>query len=223
VTAIISIGIFLGVVGAFIPIAAWLSSRALDQGVRIERVDFYLETVITQTALVVLALWVWRTNDLPISFAPTLDARGLFWAVVLLTTALVVMVVTWTRSGTARRDRYRMILPETRHEKVAWAGVSLAAGIAEEIVYRGVLFGLLLAWSGSWLTAALTAAALFGVAHLVQGWKAVPLVMAYGLLFQILYAATGSLFLPIAVHVMYDLIAGLMISRWSRADTDEHV
>jgi membrane protease YdiL (CAAX protease family) len=217
VTAIISIGIFLGVVGAFIPIAAWLSSKALDQGVRVERLDFYLETVITQTALVVLALWVWRANDLPISCALTLDVRAVFWAVILLTTALLVMYVAWTRSGPERRDRYRMILPETGHEKVAWAGVSLTAGIGEEIVYRGVLFGLLLGWSGSWWAAALASAVLFGVAHLVQGWKAVPLVIAYGLLFQLLYAATGSLFLPIAVHVMYDLIAGLLISRWNRA------
>jgi membrane protease YdiL (CAAX protease family) len=223
VTAILSIGIFLGVVGAFIPIAAWLSSRALDQGVRIERLDFYLETVITQTALVLLALWVWRANDVPLSFAITLDARSLFWAALLLTTALLLMYVAWTRSGPARRARYRMILPQSLHEKVAWAGVSLTAGIAEEIVYRGILFGLLLGWSDSWWTAALAAAILFGVGHLVQGWKVVPIVIAYGLLFQTLYSATGSLFLPIAVHVMYDLIAGLMISRWSRADTDEHV
>lgn len=219
-TAIVSSIIFLLVMVGLIPIAAWMSKKALDQGVRVERLDFYLETVIIQTVLVALSLWVGRSNELTIRIAPDGGLQTLIAAAILTAVALGALVVGWRFSSSDRRERLRMIVPFSRDERVAWVGVSITAGIAEEVIYRAVMFGLILAWTGNVWLAAVIAAALFAVAHLVQGWVAVVIVFVYGLLFQFLYSTSGSLFAPVVVHVLYDLLAGFMIARWS-GRTDE--
>lgn len=220
-TAILSSIIFVGVIGGFIPVAAWMSKKALDQGLRVERLDFYLETVVIQTLLVALALWAARANGIALSIAPAGSFESSLAAVALIVVALGSLSIGWRLSGEDRRERLRMIVPVSGREKVAWVGVSLTAGIAEELIYRGVLFGLLYSWSAHFWSSAVVAALLFAFAHLVQGWAAVAIVFVYGLLFQMLYAATGSLLAPVLVHVMYDLIAGLAIARWSRGADNE--
>jgi membrane protease YdiL (CAAX protease family) len=60
---------------------------------------------------------------------------------------------------------------------------------------------------------ALVAAAVFGFSHLVQGWKSAGIVTGVALLLQGLVAVSGSLLLPVAVHFLYDLIAGLAYGR----------
>ncbi|MBW3670050.1 MAG: CPBP family intramembrane metalloprotease [Acidobacteria bacterium] len=220
-TAIISSTIFLVVVGAFIPVAAWMSKKALDQGLRVERLDFYLETVVIQTVLVALSLWVSRSNELAITFRPAGGVQMIIGAAGLTVIALLALGVGWRASSVERRDRLRMIVPFSREEKFAWVGVSIAAGVAEELIYRAVLFGLILTWTGEVWIAALVAGVSFALAHLVQGWIAVLIVFVYGLLFQVLYVTSGSLFAPVLVHVIYDLLAGLLISRWSRRDDEQ--
>lgn len=220
-TAIISSIIFIGVVGVFIPVAAWMSKKALDQGLRVERLDFYLETVVVQTVLVALSLWVGRSNEIAISFLPVGGFRTMAAAAALTVIALLALAVGWRASSGDRRERLRMIVPFTREEKFAWTGVALAAGLAEEVIYRAVLFGLILSWTGELWIAALIAGVMFALAHLVQGWIAVLIVFVYGLLFQILYVTSGSLFAPVLVHVIYDFLAGLLIARWSRAEDEQ--
>lgn len=220
-TALLSSILFVGVIGGFIPIAAWMSKKALDQGLRVERLDFYLETVIVQTLLVALALWAGRSNEIALPITPTSSMEAWLAAGALLAVALAALVVGWRISGEERRERLRMLVPFSRNEKLAWTGVSLTAGIAEEVIYRGVLFGLVFAWSGNFWIAAIAAAVLFAFAHLVQGWLAVLIVSVYGLLFQMLYIASGSLLTIILVHFIYDLVAGLAIARWSREEADE--
>lgn len=221
--SLISTILFVGVIGGFIPIAAWLSKRALDGGVRVERLDFYLETVVVQTVLVGLALWAARSNDIPVLVSPGGGVVAVVLSVVLLAAAFGALAIGWRMSSADRRDRLGMIVPRTRHEKLAWVGVSLTAGVAEEIIYRGVLFGMIVSWGAGFWPAALIAASVFALAHLVQGWTAVLIVFVYGFLFQVLASATGSLFAPIVVHFIYDLAAGLVIARWSRSVTHENV
>ncbi len=220
-TAIVSAVIFLGVVGILIPIAAWMSKKALDQGLRVERLDFYLETVAVQTILVALSLWAARSNDLDLTVTASGGLFALYASAGLTVLALVGLAVGWRFSSPHRRERLVQIVPLTRNEKFAWSGVSLTAGVAEEVIYRGVLFGLILTWTDQFWVAATIACMIFAFAHLVQGWAAVGIVFVYGLLFQLLYTSTGSLLAPIIVHVIYDLLAGLLISRWSLRNNEE--
>jgi membrane protease YdiL (CAAX protease family) len=87
--------------------------------------------------------------------------------------------------------------------------VSLAAGIAEETAYRGVLVVLLASVTASFVVAALLSAAAFAIVHYPQGAKSVGWVFAIGLVMQALVSATGTLYVAMGVHAVYDVTAAI--------------
>lgn len=101
------------------------------------------------------------------------------------------------------------LLPRTRTEVALFAGVSVSAGICEEVLYRGFLFGYLQAapWHVAPGPTVLIGSALFGFAHMGQGLKGMVLTGAAGLFLGALYVLTGSLLLPMIVHILIDLRA----------------
>jgi membrane protease YdiL (CAAX protease family) len=83
--------------------------------------------------------------------------------------------------------------------------VSLAAGVGEELLFRGLIQGLADAWLGP-VTGLIAASAIFGLAHAVtKAYAAVATVM--GVLLGAAYVATGSLVAPILAHALYDAVA----------------
>ena len=115
------------------------------------------------------------------------------------------------------RARRRTLQPEDRRRaRLLWLAVSLAAGVSEEITYRGVFFLLLHRVTGSVLAAALLAAAAFGLAHVVQGRESVLVIFGIALLAQTLVLVTGTLLVAMAVHVAYDVPAGPVYGRLAR-------
>ncbi|NML62458.1 CPBP family intramembrane metalloprotease [Massilia sp. RP-1-19] len=101
------------------------------------------------------------------------------------------------------------LLPQTRTEIALFAGVSVTAGICEEVLYRGFLFAYLQSapWNLDPVTTLLLASAMFGIAHFGQGLKGMLLTGTIGLFLGYLYIATGSLLAPIIVHILIDLRA----------------
>jgi len=55
--------------------------------------------------------------------------------------------------------------------------------------------------------------AAFAVAHSLQGWKSVAVILGFAFLMHALVAVTGSLVPAMAVHLVYDLAAGIAIAR----------
>jgi membrane protease YdiL (CAAX protease family) len=102
-------------------------------------------------------------------------------------------------------------MPRDSTERALWLTSSIAAGISEELVYRGVLTELLArtTTTGSLVAAALVSAGVFAVSHYMQGWKSMAIIYAMALLFQALAWYSGSLYVPMAVHALYDIAAGL--------------
>jgi membrane protease YdiL (CAAX protease family) len=101
---------------------------------------------------------------------------------------------------------YAPLLPETRRERLWFVAVSLSAGVCEEIVFRGWLLAFLHAACGLRGSALVATAALaFGLAHLYQGGLPVLTTACLGAVLCILYAATGSLVLPVVLHTLIDL------------------
>jgi membrane protease YdiL (CAAX protease family) len=111
----------------------------------------------------------------------------------------------------AEGDRARLLplLPGTPREKAFYALLAIAAGIGEELVYRGTMFALCEHLTGSAWAAAILAAASFAVGHAVQGAVTATLVGAVALAFQGLAAATGALYAGMSVHALFDLVVGL--------------
>jgi membrane protease YdiL (CAAX protease family) len=104
-------------------------------------------------------------------------------------------------------------MPRTPRERWLWGGVSLAAGFGEEVTYRGVMFILLSRLLGGPLPAAIIASAVFGFSHILQGWKNAVIIGIVALAMHGLVIWSGSLYIAMAVHGIYDLVAGFTYGR----------
>jgi uncharacterized protein len=171
-------------------------------------------------AAVILVLWVvWgRPVGALVSLAWLPDGwwTGAAWGVVLLACALLIAQVAAIRGNetglaTARKQMTSIegILPHTPVELKLFLAVSLAAGVGEEIVYRGYLlpyFDGLVGPAGAVLASTL----LFGVGHAYQGAAGIVRTGIVGLLYAGAYLATGSLLAPMLLHVVTDATSGTL-------------
>ncbi|GAB3782572.1 CPBP family intramembrane glutamic endopeptidase [Dyella agri] len=104
------------------------------------------------------------------------------------------------------------MLPRTPAERRSFAALSLTAGITEEVIWRGFGLGLLFALlpQAPVAVSIVLAALAFGWAHLYQGRTGILVTGVLGGLFAWLYWATGSLLLPMLLHVLVDLRAAFL-------------
>jgi membrane protease YdiL (CAAX protease family) len=84
--------------------------------------------------------------------------------------------------------------------------IVFGAAIAEEICFRGMLFGGLRERLPR-VPAALVAAAVFGVLHAFTGLSAVPPLIAFGFIFCLLYEKTGSIVPGMLLHMLNNSVA----------------
>ncbi|MEY2537784.1 MAG: protease family protein [Verrucomicrobiota bacterium] len=92
----------------------------------------------------------------------------------------------------------------------------VGAGFGEETVFRGWMFERLGKLFGTGATAkiaiVLVVSVLFGLAHYtVQGLYGVEQAIITGCVFGTIFAVTGSIFLPMIVHAVFDLTALALI------------
>jgi membrane protease YdiL (CAAX protease family)/Tfp pilus assembly protein PilF len=87
-------------------------------------------------------------------------------------------------------------------------GISLAAPITEEILFRGLLFGCLQRWLKPGWVVVITAAA-FSLAHMQLVF--IPPLFAVGLVLGLARQKTGNLALPIFLHALNNGVASLML------------
>jgi membrane protease YdiL (CAAX protease family) len=84
--------------------------------------------------------------------------------------------------------------------------IVLGAGIAEELCFRGMLFGGLRERLPR-LPAALIAGGIFGLLHATTGITAVPPLIAFGFVLCLLYEKTGSIVPGILLHMLNNSVA----------------
>jgi len=84
--------------------------------------------------------------------------------------------------------------------------IVFGAAIAEEICFRGMLFGGLRERLPR-VPAALIAGAVFGLLHAFTGLSAVPPLIALGFIFCLLYEKTGSIVPGILLHMLNNSVA----------------
>jgi hypothetical protein len=99
------------------------------------------------------------------------------------------------------------LLPRTRGERRLFTVVGLTAGICEEWLYRGFFLAVVSALLGAPPTPilVLVAAAAFGLAHAYQGVAGIVTTAILGGVLAALYLDTGSLLVPVVLHVVIDL------------------
>jgi membrane protease YdiL (CAAX protease family) len=204
---------WLVLICAVIPVLAWISKRKIDQGLRLPRRAIYAEALVLQTALFLIAAALAWYLGVPLFPRVAPDGSDLLLAAGILALALTAAFGGWRFASPEAKERIRMLLPSTRGERMAWILVSAAAAIGEETVYRGLLPRLLESLSGSFVLAIVVSVIVFSLAHLIQGWTSALIVGLFALGFHAMVTSSGALWTAIAVHFLYDLLAGLMLGR----------
>ncbi|WP_426594837.1 CPBP family intramembrane glutamic endopeptidase [Cellulomonas sp. McL0617] len=112
--------------------------------------------------------------------------------------------------------------PVSSADRRGWAWLSLSAGVTEEVTYRGlVVLALATVLRGAAAVVVIVAAgALFGLAHWYQGGLGMLATGALGAVLAGLYLSTGSLVIPMVLHVLIDLA---VLARIAVAPTPESV
>jgi membrane protease YdiL (CAAX protease family) len=210
-------------------VAPWLGVRgyrrviarlaAGDAGVRTRTYRTAIRDLLVGGA-VVLGLWVVSGRPLErlmsLEWLATGWWTGVAWAVVLLACVLLVAQVTtlWGNEAGLSSVRKQMstvegYLPHTQVELKLFLAASLAAGVCEEIVYRGYLLAYFDGLVGP-AGAVLASTFLFGLGHAYQGAAGIVRTGIVGLLCAGAYVVTGNLLAPMLLHVVTDATSGLL-------------
>lgn len=105
----------------------------------------------------------------------------------------------------------RALLPRSRGELRYGVGLSLNAGISEELLFRLGLPALVFALTENAVAAFVSAALVFGLLHVYQGPVGILASTVIGVVFTGLYLVTGSILAPIVLHVIVDLRSMVLI------------
>lgn len=205
------------------PVVAFVSFRQLLRrvaaGERVDRSQLYRNTIITHWILFLICMAIWGNAARPwpaMGFGLQVDLW--FGLGVILTAAGIVALFMQGRHVRAMseeeivrlRDKFgsvSIIIPQNGNELARFYGLSVTAGVVEEVLWRGFLIWYLTQFMPLWV-AALISAIGFGLAHAYQGISHLPQITAVGLLFVALYVISGSIWLPIIMHAAVDMLQG---------------
>jgi uncharacterized protein len=110
--------------------------------------------------------------------------------------------------GASNAKTVASLLPQSLLEILVWIGLSITAGICEELAFRGYLQQQLHALGGGVVAAVLGQGLIFGLVHSYQGWKNVVVICVLGILFGALFAWRRNLRANIIVHAWGDIWGG---------------
>lgn len=215
--------LFLGfvlIVG--LPLWAMRRFRGLRSAVAREvpgaRVRAYRTVLLVQWPLVALVLvhWLLLGRDLThIGFAlrthtPTLGAL----LIAAAGTVMLLLQLRMVRASDERMVQARVeigelgvLLPHTPEESRWFGAVAVTAGVCEEILYRGYLPWLFLAFTTHGPAVALSVL-VFGLGHSYQGIGGVIKTTFLGAILALMTVLSGSLLPAILLHTAIDLING---------------
>ena len=141
---------------------------------------------------------------------PTLVTSGLF-------VLMVVATYPIKREAVRRQEpRVYFAMPADGVEFALWTVVALLAGVAEEIVYRGVFSDLATRLTGSMAAAWTLAVLAFTIAHANQGLKSMAVIALFAVVAHVLVFLSGTLLFAIVLHAAYDVSAAFDYVRLGR-------
>lgn len=206
--------VLLSLLLAVVPLLA-IAQVPLADGLAIERMPAYWSSIVT---LGVLGAACWFVGSrvgggaaLGLVELPLASLVG--WTVALTAAGLAIIVLFFlgARSmGTRDTELLVQLLPQTGRERGVFALLSVAAGVGEELAYRGYVIPVLAPLTGP-VGAAVLSTAVFGVVHAYQGVIGIVRTALMGGVLAWGFLASGSLWPAILAHTLIDLIAGIAI------------
>ena len=167
-----------------------------------------IQSAATKVALsaAVVGIVLFRTRDLP------RRELGLTAARLKPSLLFVVLYLAWMFASDAAID-WRgswnwqpWIVAPVSASAMRILAVCLLGPIAEELIFRGWFFGLLEKRVGTALTIIGTAVG-WAVLHYSYSWMVICVIVVDGILLGLARWRTGSVYVPIAMHALYNLYA----------------
>ncbi len=176
--------------------------------------------VLIQLSISWLLLYLFEKKDLSVLGITPTKARGIdfvlgFMAAAGCFTVYCLTTTTLTDNAWSLNNEYTA----WQFTKSSWW--TFNAVLFEELIFRGALLYILIQRSG-WKKACLVSAAAFGIYHWFSfGVLGNPVQMAYvffytgiwGLMYAFSFAKTGSLYLPVGLHLGWNLFNIVVFSR----------
>lgn len=207
--------------------AAWAKA-----GRSIDRIRFYRHTMLLEWAFLAVLGTAWVTLGRPIEDLGFVSPGGSgFWiGLALLIVMVGFLLHSWRSARTAsdtekagQTEYLRKIahfLPQSVQELRSFVGVSITAGIVEEIVYRGFVLWYLVQFMPLWVAVIVSSVA-FGLGHSYQGANGATRAGLVGFAFALFYVGTGSIWLPIVAHALLDILQGAALYELIGKRTDK--
>jgi len=105
----------------------------------------------------------------------------------------------------------QFMMPVGALELAVWLLLSLTAGICEETIFRGYFQRQFISWTGNTIVGIVISAALFGAAHIYQGWKQTIVIGVFGAMYGTLAVIRRSLKPGMMAHAFQDSAAGIAL------------
>ena len=206
-----------------LPALLILQARLLDQlPPQSEREAVYLSSALSVWIMAALAMLAARFSDftrtdLRLSHLP---AGDLILAALLTTAAAVLVLAAGKLVRSSESALVDYLIPRNSNERIAFVGLSISAGIAEELVFRSFLIAAVAEASGSTGTAVAVSVGVFAISHSYQGLLGMIRVALLGLILTVPFLLTGSVYPSMIAHATLDILAGLFLADWLRSDRD---
>ena len=225
--------LLLFILGILLPLNGVISGKRIKEFLSDTpngRMMFYQQTIIIQFVLAILVFAAMAFNRDSINEIGLSFLRQPFQVVGLLAACFI----GWWLLRIYRFDRenlrqeieknaaIKFLLPSTDKEYHWSIGTSFAAGISEEIVFRGFLYWQL-SQMLSVVPAILFANLIFGLCHYGTGFKNAFLAFGLGLLLSVIFLYLESLCIPMMIHVLTDIYSMTKGKRYFDQNPEEMI
>lgn len=171
--------------------------------------------------LVILLTWIHRQRSLGDFWfnSPVINQLALVYVSIFIGLFVIETVYSIYPKSKLKKARERFakntpFMPAKAAELPAFTFMAFSAGFTEEVIFRAFCIHYLYAiipLSGSiFYVIIIVPALIFAIVHLYQGVEAVIKILAFGMLFGLIYFYTESLWIVIILHFLVDLIGGLI-------------
>jgi membrane protease YdiL (CAAX protease family) len=196
----------------------------------IDRRQIYFGSFVTiiGVGVVGFALLLRGRGEMPL--LPTIPGGTgvIAWTAGLTAAGLAVIGLSLLMDRGAADERTKFLLrllPRTGPERGMFALLSVAAGVGEEIAYRGYALWALQLLGVSSLSAAVLSSIAFGLLHVYQGPIGIIRTTLVGFVFAGGVLLSGGLIAAMSAHALVDLVAGLLLGplllrKWGRAGAE---
>ena len=182
----------------------------------------YARTVVIVWSVTALALYALRLHHLD---ASSVGVRPPHHPIELLAGLITLIAPLLASASGSRRiiegdyaRALRAVVPSNRAEWIAFVVVAASAGICEEFLYRGYALTVLSTLTGSVVAGTVLSSLAFGLGHAYQGRAGMAGTTITGVLYAIVFLATGSLYPCMIGHFVQDIVGATVLSRKLKED-----